>query len=203
MTERYRCDFCGNITVGALKYWWYNVKYTPSGYDIYGGGDGPQGLFFKTFCCVSCLNDNHPAYEQEIWNPPPWGDRAKEGVICPVCGHWILLGRDDYVDHHISYEEDKTIIVHRGCNTRLHRSETSPFKPVDKPITKERRDCSCGRKILAMDQTMCYRCRRVAKAETKRMRSLGPSLMVTCKKCGFRFEGRLRTSCPKCRKDFR
>ena len=210
MTERYRCDFCGRITSSVIKYWWYDVKLTPSGHDLYGGGIGPQDMYFKTFSCLSCLNDHHPAYEQDNWNPPPWGETAKEGLICPVCCHWILLGRDDHVNHHISYEEDKTIIVHRGCNTRLHQSETSPFKPVDKPIPKEKRVCSCGRRILAKGQTMCCACRGIAKSRRQRSDQSGgmpgpvsPSLLVICEKCGIMFEGKSRTSCPICRAFFR
>jgi predicted Zn-ribbon and HTH transcriptional regulator len=210
MTERYRCDFCGRTTVGVLKYWWYDVRHTPSGYDDFGGGIGPHNLYFKTFSCLSCLDGNHPAYEQENWNPPPWGETAKEGIVCPVCGHWILLGRDDHVSHHISYKENKTMTVHRGCNTRLHRSETSPFKPVDKPSPIEKRVCSCGRRILAEDQTKCHVCREVVRVRGQRsdrsgrmLRPVNPSLMVVCKNCGFKFEGRSRTTCPKCRAFFR
>ena len=164
MTEIYRCDFCGRITAGVSKYWWYDVKHTPSGHDLQGGGIGPHNLFFKTFSCLKCLNIDHPAYEQESWNPPPWGETTKEGIVCPACGHWILPGRDDCVSHHISYKDNKTITVHRTCHTRLHRSRTSTLKPVDRTRQRDKRVCSCGRRILSPEHRKCYQCRKATHA---------------------------------------
>lgn len=57
-----------------------------------------------------------------------YGDLGK--TRCQVCGK--ELAWDQALEHHLSYEEDKTITVCRSCHLKIHRGSKLPrLKPQD------------------------------------------------------------------------
>jgi DNA-directed RNA polymerase subunit M/transcription elongation factor TFIIS len=121
------------------------------------------------------------------------------------------------IKHHVSYSRDETIIVCESCHAKIHHSKDSALKaflPEDKRPQKPKSEhlilCpSCQHNKIHPASGTCRECKSKTRSRTRRQSGgrtqtpVGPSLMVTCKKCGTRFEGRSRTTCPKCREFFR
>lgn len=89
---------------------------TPNGYCKFCGKDfGGEG----EFCSKECE-------EKRI-------DELK--TPCKACGKKIEFGEE--ISHHISYFPEKTILVHRSCHTRIHRTEAfSTLRPSKADIEK-------------------------------------------------------------------
>lgn len=151
---------------------------------------------------------------------------VNQAPFCSICRQKIV--GNSYVDmaavlgiklpgvrirHHVSYGRDETVIVCESCHAKIHHSKDSalkaylpedarPKKPKSQPLVL----CPlCQRNKIRPTSGACRECKSKAKRQSGyRMRMpIGPSLMVVCKKCGTRFEGRSRTTCPKSREFFR
>ncbi|MFW9890523.1 MAG: hypothetical protein ACFFER_20305 [Candidatus Thorarchaeota archaeon] len=85
------------------------------------------------------------------------------------------------VEHHLSYEEDSTIMICTSCHARIHLSdepEMEPYRPVDEKPAKSRKyrlvPCKgCDRKArVPVDDeratALCYRCKRKEDARQRR-----------------------------------
>lgn len=126
--------------------------------------------------------------------------------FCSVCGKKIVAYRETRkkledtfgldlkskgVEHHISYKDDKTIVVCASCHSKIHHSKESSyasFKPESKrPDTKREYKfgtcvkCGGKAKISATDECVCYRCRH--SVQCKYCGKLTTSIYMTCSDC--------------------
>jgi len=161
------------------------VRLSPSGYDIQTDEKG------RPLCDLEEL----PFHRECI-------RRQKLAKICRRCGKQAA----DVVLHHLSYEKGAVVPMCRSCHTALHKSEGfSILKPRDKrPIrTSPTASClSCGTVVRRKEAKYCRRCERKMLKDASRPTRLMPE-MRACPKCGHQFDGRHRTTCPKCRTFFR
>jgi rubrerythrin len=128
----------------------------------------------------------------------------KECYICKQAGKMLI-------NHHLSYKRNETIAVCLSCHIKIHRSREPAFRvfaPEDtaREAQQQRQHERAERRLLRAQQTKYERSLRQS------LRYYGgpfdtppiePSIWTVCARCGTQFEGRNRTTCPKCREFFR
>ena len=137
------------------------------------------------------------------------------------------------IGHHLSYEADLKVVVCKRCHNRIHhgkKKDMAGLIPRDRPQKTSRKSAkcaSCGRRMAAQQSSLCRRCEAISMCysglgvndiaakmgiarssvrqylrERDRFQNLNPQRVI-CTKCKLEFDGRNRTSCPKCREFFR
>jgi len=154
--------------------------------------------------CKQCAN-----HQYGIDIPPT----TKQGEVCRRCGRWMLGPEDDLVFHHLSYENDHMVPMHRSCHSALHQEirrtqKDGLLKPRDPRPRDFKRYCACGGVITVPGRQSCTKCWRDPEFRRKERRDrisfgLSGEYMVTCAKCSLKFNSLYRTTCPRCRSFFR
>jgi len=170
-----------------------------------------------SYCSDECANKALRKETAKAVNRAPFCSICKRRIIdqpfvdtAKVLGTRLPRVR---IEHHVSYSKNKTMIVCGSCHAKIHHSKDSALKaflPEDKrsqmPKSVHLILCpSCHHNKIYPASGTCRECKEKAgrRSRDRMLRPVGPSLIVTCKKCGTRFEGRSRTTCPKCREFFR
>ncbi|MFH1821496.1 MAG: hypothetical protein ABH852_03530 [Methanobacteriota archaeon] len=64
-----------------------------------------------------------------------WEEHMRKVLTCRVCGKplkSLFESGGERIEHHISYDPDVTVLVHKGCHTKLHASKEYPIlKPSE------------------------------------------------------------------------
>jgi DNA-directed RNA polymerase subunit RPC12/RpoP len=189
--------------------------------------------------CRGCLKDWHDLSDSE----------PQVGYVCRRCGHWILpltsdeAAGDKLVMHHLSYEKNRAVPMHRSCHTIMHKAVgKSILKPMDdrpkqhKLTESEKQEwhaqvlLNAQKRIKAAEerrslrqQTTAWKKEQELELSEAKMENLvangwrrpygrfqrfqeqettALSVPVRCSKCGHDFEGKFRTTCPRCRTFF-
>ena len=112
--------------------------------------------------CRDCANSQYDGYTAN--ETPP---TTKQGEVCRRCGRWIL-GPEDMVLHHLSYENDHAVPMHRSCHSALHQEinitqKDGLLKPRDARPKGKERYCACGEEITVPRRKSCTKCWRDSK----------------------------------------
>jgi len=169
------------------------------------------------YCSKECANKALRKQTAKAVNRSPFCSICKRRIVGePFVDTATVLGTKlprVRIEHHVSYSRDETMIVCGSCHAKIHHSKDSAlkaFQPEDKRPKKPKSVhlilCpSCQNNKIYPASGTCRECRAKARKQSRdrTLCPVGPSLMIICKKCGTRFEGRSRTTCPKCREFFR
>lgn len=113
------------------------------------------------------------------------------GLSCVVCGE-LIHNLKKALAHHISYDPEVKVLIHRSCHTKIHASKEYPILKPDRDQTSFRkRKKRTGKRMFNFKALRCLfavRCQRCSRVITGKIHEfvIAAPYKVLCSKCNLK-----------------